>query len=131
VQKSRLLSFDLVTDQLADPRVPNVGHDFCDTHAGAIARVVGSLGVPRDTRGTRDAGLHVLAERERNEVGGLPLREIALALWADLRMVRAMKTPGRNTDRLGEEFAGLQRCASAARGLSRPSGRSIGAATYS
>jgi len=131
VQKSRLLSFDLVTDQLADPRVPNVGHDFCDTHAGAIARVVGSLGVPRDTRGTRDAGLHVREGHETNEVGGLPLREIALALWADLRMVRAMKTPGRNTDRLGEEFAGLQRCASAARGLSRPSGRSIGAATYS
>jgi hypothetical protein len=38
-----------VTDQLADPRVPNVGHDFCDTHAEAGARVVGSLGVPRDT----------------------------------------------------------------------------------
>jgi len=131
VQKSRLLSFELVPDKLADPRVPNVGHDFCDTHAGAIACVVGSLGVPRDALGTRDAGLHVRVEREKTEVGGLPLREIALALWADLRMVRAMKTPGRNTDRLGEEFAGLQRCASAARGLSRLSGRSIGAATYS
>ena len=79
----------------------------------------------------RDAGLHVRVEREKNEVGGLPLREIALALWADLRMVRAMKTPGRNTNRLGEEFAGLQRCASAARGLSRLFRRSIGAATYS
>jgi hypothetical protein len=48
----------------------------------------------------RDAGLHVRVEREKNEVGGLPLREIALALWADLRMVRGMKTTGRNTDRL-------------------------------
>ena len=65
--------------------------------------MVGSLGVPRDARGARDAGLNVLAEREgneSNEVGGLPLREIALALWADLRMVRAMETPCQNTDRL-------------------------------
>ena len=62
--------------------------------------MVGSLGVPRDARGARDAGLNVRAKRERNEVGGLPLREIALALWADLRMVRAMETPCQNTDRL-------------------------------
>jgi len=48
----------------------------------------------------RDAGLHVRVEREKNEVGGLPLREIALALWADLRMVRGMKTRCRKTDRL-------------------------------
>ena len=100
MQKSPLLSFDLLTDQLADPREPNVGHAFRDTHAGAVARVVVPLGVPRDARGTRDAGLNVLAEREGNEVGGLPLREIALALWADLRMVTPMKLHCRNTDRL-------------------------------
>jgi hypothetical protein len=85
----------------------------------------------RDALGAPDAGLHVREGHETNEVGGLPLREIALALWADLRMVRRMKTPCQNTDRLGEEFAGLQRCRFEARGLSRPSGRSIGAATYS
>jgi hypothetical protein len=93
--------------------------------------VVGSLGVSRDARGARDAGLNVRAERERNEVGGLPLREIALALWADLRMVRAMKTPGRNKDRLGEEFAGLPRCTFEARGLSRLFRRSMGATSPS
>jgi len=87
--------------------------------------------IPRDALGMRDAGLNVRAEREGNEVGGLPLREIALALWADLRMVRAMNTPGRNTDRLGEEFAGLPRCTFEARGLSRLFRRSMGAATYS
>jgi len=42
----------------------------------------------------------VRVEREKNEVGGLPLRKIALALWADLRMVRGMKTRCRKTDRL-------------------------------
>lgn len=62
--------------------------------------MVGSRRVSRDARGARDAGLNVRAEREGNEVGGLPLREIALALWADLRMVRAMETPCKNTDRL-------------------------------
>jgi hypothetical protein len=62
--------------------------------------VVGSRRVSRDARGARDAGLNVRVEREGNEVGGLPLREIALALWADLRMVRPMETPCQNTERL-------------------------------
>ena len=54
----------------------------------------------RDALGMRDAGLHVREGHETNEVGGLPLREIALALWADLRMVRGMETHCRKTDRL-------------------------------
>ena len=62
--------------------------------------MVGSRRVSRDARGAGYAGLNVRAKRERNEVGGIPLREIALALWADLRMVRAMETPCQNTDRL-------------------------------
>ena len=59
--------------------------------------MVGSRRVSRDACGAGSAGLNVHAGREGTEVGGLPEREIALAFWANLRMVTAMKPNCRNT----------------------------------